>query len=287
MLMSPYLCKKVWGGDLLETKLNKTGCTSLGESWEVSVRDGCESRISGGEYAGMTLRGYLSKCDNSHEFDLLVKFIGANDALSVQVHPGLDAGKCEKNEFWYVVYAESDSRIVYGVREGVTHHDLAKADGDEIEQHLNYVNVHPGDVFYIPSGQIHSLGKGIVVAEIQQNSDTTYRLYDYGRPRELHREKALNAAKLRSDSEIEKLQYSGIKSKDCLASCEYFNILRHSGSAQIPHIDRHTVLVAIGGSGTILCDGATYNIHAGDTFFLPEGCPPVTLSGSAVVLEVK
>ncbi len=272
--MKPYFKETVWGGNSLHTRFNKECGNTTGESWEISIRSGCECVIANGEYAGMTLGDYLE----ADAFPLLIKFIDAADKLSVQVHPS------EKNELWYIIDAAPDAEIIYGTAENADINKIKNA-GDGIEKYLRHIKVKAGDVFYIPAGQIHALGAGILIAEIQQNSDTTYRLYDYGRPRELHRDKALQEIKLRGPDEIHGLQYS--RGSGGIANCEYFKITEHFGEADLDIRDSFSAIVAVGGSGALLCEGKHYTVSAGDTYFIPQGCEHIRLTGSSHILEVK
>lgn len=258
----------------MSRRFDKKCGSCTGESWEVSIRSGSESIIDNGLYAGMRFSDYVE----SDDFPLLIKFIDAADKLSVQVHPD------EKNELWYIIDAAPDAEIIYGTAEGVSICDIKSA-GDDIEKLLNHIRVRTGDIFYIPSGQIHAIGSGILAAEIQQNSDTTYRLYDYGRPRELHRDEALEVIKILSDSEINKLRYSnGISG---IANCEYFKITEYLGDTDFNLNNSFSVVIDLEGSGTLICESESYNINSGDTYFLPRGCACTRFIGNAHILEVK
>ena len=212
----------IWGGTDLSDKygLSEKG-TRIAEAWTLTLRGDGENTIENGEAQGLTLREYAEKigmeslCGKKYadkdfyDFPLLVKLIDAKDNLSVQVHPddcyahshGIDSGK---TEMWYIVDAKPGAQLVYGLRDGtdITSDEFLKATSDgNISSYLNYVDVKKGDIYYIPAGMVHAIGEGILIAEVQQNSNSTFRLYDYGRvgadgkPRELHLDKALEVIK--------------------------------------------------------------------------------------------
>jgi mannose-6-phosphate isomerase len=181
----------------------------VAESWDIAAHPNGSSPIANGILKGATLREAMQKWDvdlvgsrnatdlEQGRFPLLIKLLDANRWLSVQVHPA-DAyarkheGESGKTEMWVVLHAEPGAELIYGFAPGVTRERFAEAiEAGDTERYLHRVRVKPGDVIFVPTGAIHALGPGILVAEIQQNSDTTYRIYDWGRPRPLHIEKAL------------------------------------------------------------------------------------------------
>ena len=217
----------VWGGRNLPRigkEIPEEG--KVAESWELSCHKNGTSVIANGIFEGTELTGLIEKygrqvigtaLDEKHvkKFPLLIKFIDANDRLSVQVHPTdeyafvHENGELGKNEMWYIISAEPGATLVAGVKEGVTKEIFAKAiEEGKVEECLNSIAVKEGDIINIPAGLVHAIGKGIILAEVQQNSDTTYRVYDYGRlgadgkPRELHVEKSLETIDFSMKSEI-------------------------------------------------------------------------------------
>lgn len=236
----------IWGGNRLISDFKKTDAPQrLAESWELSCHRDGESVIRGGEYDGLTLSEYIEKrgkgvlgknCGRFDVFPVLIKLIDATQDLSVQVHPDdeyalREEGEYGKSEMWYIVDCEEDSQIVYGVRKEIRKHEFSEAiKNNTLSDVMNYVPVRKGDVFFIEAGTLHTIGKGIVIAEIQQNSNTTYRVYDYGRKdadgktRSLHIEKALDVTKL-SPSGLyiteEPVSHDGYTSR-FLSSCNYF-----------------------------------------------------------------
>ena len=284
MRLLPYLRPMIWGGNAIKEKYNKeTDSDSIGESWELTCRDEAQSVIANGEYAGQRLCDVLG-C--GFDFPLLIKFIDSCDRLSVQVHPDDDitdenGTPLGKTEMWYIIDAEKDAHIIYGLTDEMTltafEENVKRGDFDT---GLKKVKVRPGDCYFIPAGQIHAIGKGILLAEIQQNSDTTYRLYDYGRldkdgnPRELHISDAMKVIKSRTESEIESLRYEYGSEEGCLADCEKFSCFKYTVSTDAPLElstgDSFTALVFIEGDGTVLCGGEEYAFCGGDTYYVPE-----------------
>lgn len=212
----------IWGGSTLSTKYGLgTPGQSIAEAWTLTLRPDGVNEIENGEARGMTLEEYAKKvgmtalCGEGYadssplDFPLLVKLIDAKQSLSVQVHPdnayahshGIDMGK---TEMWYIVDCEPGAQLIVGLKDGtdMSSPEFASAlDNGNISEYFNYVNVKKGDIFYIPAGLVHAIGGGILIAEIQQNSNTTFRIYDFGRvgadgkPRELHLDKAREAMK--------------------------------------------------------------------------------------------
>lgn len=271
--LSPYKKGVVWGGNILKNKYGKDFETdNLGETWELSVREKENSIIINGEYTGMTLKEYLGGENN---FPLLVKFIDANDSLSIQVHP-------EKTEMWYIVEATPNAQLVYGLKERFDPEEIQKAiDNSKLEDHLNYINVKEGEVYFIPSGLTHAICSGVVIAEIQENSDITYRLYDYNRPqpdgtmRALHIKESLETIKDWTEEKINNIRYSrGKKSENNLANCEFFkadkyditNMLKLNNSG-FSHI------LCLDGEGEI----ENEKISKGDSFYIPKAIENFTI----------
>lgn len=214
----PILKEKIWGGQHLKSTLNKEipGDKKIGESWEISGVENNISEIENGFLAGNKLNELIEVYMGdligdrifdqfAYEFPLLIKFIDANDDLSIQVHPNDELAKerhnsSGKTEMWYVIDAKKNAQLISGFNHEMDKdHYLKHLENNELPQILNYETVQAGDVFYIPSGRVHAIGSGIVLAEIQQTSDITYRIFDWnrkddqGNERELHTEQALDA----------------------------------------------------------------------------------------------
>ena len=242
----PIIKDKIWGGTRLKTVLNKkTKTDKAGESWEISGYPGSVSQVKNGFLAGNSLEELIEVYmgdlvgDSVFEkfgtlFPLLIKFIDANDILSIQVHPddklALEQfGSFGKTEMWYVIQAEAGSEIIVGFNQAVTKESyLSHLNNKTLLSILNKEKTAAGDVFFIPPGRVHAIDKGILLAEIQQTSDATLRIYDFdrvddkGKPRELHTEKALEAIDFKVYPAY-KTNYSKVPDQpNMLATCQYF-----------------------------------------------------------------
>jgi mannose-6-phosphate isomerase len=313
----PLLKDKVWGGYALERDFNKkpAGLPNIGESWELSSVDGNLSVVNNGFLAGNNIEElievYMGDITGDSVFEkfgntfpLLIKFIEAGEDLSIQVHPG-DAMAKEKHndygktEMWYILESEKDSRIYTGFRDGVTKEMYEESVSIGTLPELIFVeNAEPGDAFFTPAGRIHAIGKGIVLVEIQQTSDLTYRISDWNRKsngrvkRELHLELALEAMdftaagknKIRKDPELNKTEN--------LVSCEYFNTnILHFNAPVVKEyhlIDSFVVFICTDGEFHIRWDGNSEKISKGETVLLPAMIKEVILepAGDAKLLEV-
>ncbi len=304
----------IWGGSRLRDVFGKAGAgDKTGETWELSVREKQMCRIENGICKGMTIRDYIEKAGaatispsyDGGRFPLLIKFIDAADRLSVQVHPDNEyATKVEndsgKTEMWYVIDAEPGAEIIYGFADGCGKEEFRKAfEEGRLEEVLNHVKVKPNDVFFIPAGLIHAIGKGIFIAEIQQNCDLTYRVYDYNRRdangslRELHIKKALDVVRPFTDKQISDIRFSEASACELddvtlLAHCAYFKVHRYDLSGSLDFCagaGSFVSLLALVGGGKITCGGADYNIKAGDSWLIPAGAGRYSVSGSITFLS--
>lgn len=308
LYLTPVSKDILWGGHKLKDAYNKTApFEKLAESWELTVRTDGMNVIANGPYAGMSLGEYLQMAGSTavsskvtDRFPLLIKFIDAADRLSIQVHPDDEYSLREENELgktemWYIVEAEPGSKLVYGLREGVTKEDFADAVRDgRVQETLRFVDVHAGEVYFIPAGQIHAIGAGILIAEIQQNSNVTYRVYDYDRRgadgslRPLHTKKALDVVQIRTEEEIRSLRFSDASGDPSeIAACAFFRV-RKLTLSDVPQVltaeDSFLSLLCIDGDGTIHLGSTAYPIRKGDSYFIPRGCASVTLTGNATLL---
>jgi mannose-6-phosphate isomerase len=198
LVLVPRLLEKPWGGRRMESVLGRAlpPGQAIGESWEVYDRGGASSVVRDGPLAGRA----IGDLRGDTPFPLLVKILDATETLSVQVHPDAAAaarlGSEAKTECWFVLHAEPGARVWRGLRDGTTREDLARAVADgTIEQVLHSFEVASGDTVFVPAGTVHTIGAGVLLAEVQQNSDTTYRLWDWGRPREIHVREALESVR--------------------------------------------------------------------------------------------
>jgi mannose-6-phosphate isomerase len=302
----PIIKDKIWGGTRLKTTLHKTAKTDkAGESWEISGFPGNVSKVKNGFLAGNNLEElieiYMGDLigDSVFEkfgtlFPLLIKFIDANDALSIQVHPNDKLadkmfGSYGKTEMWYIIESDKDADIIVGFSQNVTKEALKQHLEDKtLLSLLNREKTAPGDVFFIPSGRIHAINGGILLAEIQQTSDATLRVYDYdrldekGNLRELHIEKALEAIDFKTYPSY-KTQYGKIPNKpNNLITCDYFTtnciLLNHEITRDYRELDSFVVYMCIDGSFQVLFDEKEFEpVRNGETVLLPAALKNVKL----------
>ncbi|MBE6553571.1 MAG: mannose-6-phosphate isomerase [Ruminococcaceae bacterium] len=302
----------IWGGTRLLKDWNKTsGKETVGESWELTVRPQDMCFVANGAFSGKGFDALMETFGAEltgremqvSEFPLLIKLIDAQDALSVQVHPDdTYAARVEndrgKTEMWYIVEADEGAELVCGLAEGVDSAAFAQAVGEKrIASALHHQPVHAGESYFIPAGLAHAIGRGILIAEIQQNCDLTYRVYDYDRRqadgslRELHVEKALDVIRPFSKAEIDAIAFSRTggtpSSERVLADCEYFHVEKTSLTNTPTELAargsmRH--LLCLSGEGSLVCDGETYPIQKGDSWLLPAALDSVTATGDAMLL---
>lgn len=306
--------EKIWGGNKLKEVFDRDlPYDKTGESWEVSAHDNGTSIIKNGIYQGRKITNLIEKnpkellgeinLDESKRFPLLIKLLDANAKLSVQVHPDDDyAQKIEnelgKTEMWYIIDAVPGAKLVYGLKPGTKKEELADAiKSGNLEDYLNEVTVEKGDVFYMPSGTVHAIEEGILLAEIQQNSDTTYRVYDWnrvgkdGKPRELHIERALDVIDF--DKEVSQAKSQpltidmGSYRRSFLAACPYFvtEKIDVNGLYQL-NTDKKNfyIIMNLSGQAGISSDEKVYNLSPGDTYFLPADLGTVDIDGNNEML---
>ncbi len=302
--LQPLYKARIWGGKNLKASLNKviSSLEPIGEAWELSCREGDESIISNGCLEGLTLSDVLQQNASAilgkkyeeyiDRFPLLIKFIDANEKLSVQVHPDdqyalafeEDLGKTEA---WYIVNANENSRIIYGLKDFITKTDfISSLTNGNIEETLNEIQVKAGDIIYIPAGTVHAIGEGIVLYEVQQNSDVTYRLYDWerlgldGKARELHIEKALDVIDFNNKNK---------KIVNQKLSCNLFTIEEIICVEAYKHIlsgNSFEVLTFIEGKGEIeYGEGYRQHASAGDTFLIPASLGNYKILGGCKLLK--
>ena len=310
-----YIAKTaLWGGSSLKEKYRKNSeYEKLAETWELSVRENEKSVIENGIYAKKTLAEYIAECGNSalgdtchsSRFPLLIKFIDACDSLSVQVHPDDDYAKTYENdigktEMWYILDADEGAELVYGLCDGVDEKRFAQAiDENDYSSVLRKVKVKAGETYFIPAGMVHAIGAGIRIAEIQQNCDLTYRVYDFdrvgadGKKRELHIEKAKAVVKPIPDGKANAIRFEAKNENDSentLAHCRYFktDLEKISGEREFL-ADAHsfTSLLCIDGEGSIVHEDEEYPVLCGDSYFLPANMGKYTLCGNFTLLSVK
>ena len=287
-------CKDyIWGGHRLAEEYGKViEGDVLAESWELSCHDDGASIISNGVWVGKTLKEYIKEskedvlgtnCKRFSDFPILIKFIDAKDNLSIQVHPDnayalKNEGQYGKTEMWYVVDASEDAFLYYGFQEEISEEEFRKRiEEDTLLEVLHAAPVKKGDVFFIEAGTIHAIGKNILIAEIQQNSNVTYRVYDYGRigkdgkKRELHVEQAIQVTK-REPAQKRDTMYPHI------AKCDYFTVDKINLDGKLfdkmeGFVTEESFLsiLVLDGEGTIQNQFGSLSYKKGDSLFLPAG----------------
>jgi len=312
LVFEPILQDRIWGGTKLKTDLGKNIPTqTTGESWELSTVQDNVSIVKQGEYAGKPLTDLLEQFPAEvlgtkvHEhfgtqFPLLFKFLDAKEDLSIQVHPNDELAKKRHNSFgktemWYVMQADEGSRIIVGFKEKSSPEEyLNKLKNKNLIDILNEQPVKKGDVYFLETGTIHAIGAGIVIAEIQQTSDITYRIYDWdrvdanGNGRQLHVEEALEAMNY-NPTDTKKEYTKKINESNVTVDCPYFttNYLPLEGRADITKDgNSFTVYICTEGEYSIEADGETYSFKKGDTVLIPAALKAFMLSGRATLLEI-
>lgn len=311
--LKPAFKDYLWGGTRLRDDFGKDcDFDKIAESWELSCHKDGNSVVADGEFAGLTLAQYIEKegksvlgtnCEKFENFPILIKLIDAKDNLSVQVHPNNEyaqrvEGEYGKTEMWYVVDCEPGASLYFGVNRALTKEEFKKRIEDSTLTDVLYkADVKKGDVFFIQSGTIHAIGAGILICEIQQNSNTTYRVYDYGRRgadgklRELHIDKAIDVSKLTpsdtSDKQGKPEEISG-GTKCALASCPYFTTEKYvvDGEVEIDVTgDSFASLVVTEGSGKVAGSENEVEFKSADSLFVPAGSGKIKINGHCTVVK--
>lgn len=326
----PFLLKPagkdyLWGGRRLKDEFAKeTELYPLAETWECSTHPDGPSIVGSGSFAGKTLTEvlkmhpeYLGTHPGAHagapgELPILVKLIDAKKDLSVQVHPD-DAyaaehenGSMGKSEMWYVLDAERDSKLVYGFRHDMNKRVLERSlENGTVEKYLQKVQIKKDDVFFIEAGKVHAIGAGALVAEIQENSNLTYRMYDYnrqdkdGKRRELHIKKALDVVDLKGNEEprqpLRVLNYKRGSATELLCRCRYFQVERQLINTERCRImadcrtgsNSFQVLLCTDGCGILFSEGSDICFFKGDCIFIPADSVPLKLHGKAQLLKIS
>ena len=309
----PLLKQTLWGGDkIIPFKHLNTKMEQVGESWEISGVKDNETIVANGPEKGKTLnllvreqKGKLVGNENyerfGNEFPLLIKFIDARQDLSIQVHPTDEVahrqGKSRgKTEMWYALDSDTGAQLYNGLKQQITPEQYkAMVENDTITNALARYEVHEGDVFFIPAGRIHAIGAGCFVAEIQQTSDVTYRIYDFkrkdknGNYRELHTKEAAESIDYtvlpNYRAEYEPTQNEGVQ----LISCPYFTTavydLTEPMTLDYSELDSFVILIAVKGEGRLICNGEEMSFQMGDTVLFPATTNEVRVEGDVKFLE--
>ncbi len=308
--LDPAFKDNLWGGTKLRTVFGKQcDYDIIAESWELSAHPDGQSIIAEGSYKGMLFNDYLSiigkealgwKCQAQDRFPILIKFIDAKQALSIQIHPDDEyalenEGEYGKNEMWYVVDCEPGAYLYCGLSRDVSREELEeRIANNTITEVLNKIDVKKGNVVMVKAGTIHAIGAGIIICEIQQNSNSTYRMYDYdrrdkfGNPRELHVAKAMDVVDthmyIKDNSSEVLIEENEHYKQQRLVQCKYFECFKYDiiDEAKIA-VDESSFIsvVFIEGEGTIQCDDRDKVLHfkAGESFFVRAGKRSVIVKG--------
>lgn len=317
----------LWGGSRLNDDFKKNiDLSPLAETWECSTHPDGLSSVASGEYAGLTLKEVLKLhpeylgshpvCTGSGDLPILIKLIDANKDLSIQVHPSdeyaraNENGQSGKTEMWYVLDAAGDARLVYGFKKDVSKQDVRDAiQSGTLQKLVRSIAVRPDDLFYVEPGTVHAIGRGVLIAEIQQSSNLTYRLYDYdridknGRKRELHIDKALETASLNKSAEprqpLRVINYKPGVATELLCRCRYFEVNRLLVNTErrqkvIYGADELSfrVLLCVKGCGTVTfgeddAECRSLNLYKGDCLFVPADSEKIVLHGQMQCLDVR
>ena len=293
----PILKEKIWGGEKLALYLNKnSNKTNIGESWEISDVENDTSVVSNGALRGKNLKELIvefkeelvgNKIFNQfgEKFPLLIKFIDAKEALSIQLHPNDKLAKERHNSFgktemWYVMQADEQANLIVGFQKKVTAQEyVTHLENKTLLDILNVDKVSSGDVYFIPTGRVHAIGAGVLLAEIQQTSDITYRVYDWDRPnpdgsyRDLHTEEAIDAIDYKVQDSY-KTSYSKKENHSTeIVSCQYFttNVLPITNPVQINHSDKDSFVIYMNVKGEVdfLLNNSKERLKEGETLLVP------------------
>lgn len=320
LLLRPSGKDYLWGGRRLNDEFEKNiDIIPLAETWECSTHQDGPCYVVGGEFSGEELAKVLKihpdymgeRHKGEDTLPILIKFIDAEKDLSVQVHPTdeyareKENGQLGKTEMWYVLDARRDAKLIYGLKQDCSKDEIRAAiKNGTMMKYLQKIPIHKGDLFFIPAGTIHAIGAGALVAEIQESSNLTYRMYDYdrigkdGKKRELHIDKALDVANLHSSAEpkqpLRVLKYRQGVASELLTRCKYFEVYRmliNTERRQKVHYRTDElsfrVLLCVNGCGTISSEGGVINFYKGDCIFVPADSETLTIHGQAQFLDVR
>lgn len=289
---------KIWGGTKMKNALNKQfePLPNCGETWEISGVSGNISIVANGKLAGNKLDEligiYMGDLvgdkvfkSSGTSFPLLIKFIDANDDLSIQVHPDDEVAfkrhnSLGKTEMWYVIEAEKEAKLVSGFKKKVTKSEYVTClENNKLMDILNAETVAKGDVFFIPAGRVHAIGAGILLAEIQQTSDITYRIYDYdrkdtnGKTRELHTDLALDVIDFSVEKEYKTNYTPNVGESVNIVECKYFktNVLNLKSPHETDYhlLDSFVIYICLEGAAELQYEGKSEHIEKGDTILIP------------------
>ncbi|TYA84291.1 type I phosphomannose isomerase catalytic subunit [Seonamhaeicola marinus] len=313
---TPLFKYRIWGGEKLKDLFNKDYSEeNIGESWEISDVKNDETLVSNGSLQGKTLKELISTYKGNfvgnavyekfgEEFPLLIKFIDAKTPLSIQVHPSNEVAKERhnsfgKNEMWYVMQADEGAELIVGFEREISKDTyLEHLENNTVLETMHHETVNAGDTFYIPTGRVHAIGAGVLLAEIQQTSDVTYRIYDYdrvdartGEKRELHNDLAIDVLDFKPQDNYKSDYELETNTSNTLVHSPYFrtNIIDLKGSLDKDYtaIDSFVIYMCVEGNAKLSTNGEDYNIKMGETILLPATVNDIKLSSeSGKLLEV-
>ena len=311
----PILKERLWGGTKLKDVLGKPSQSDItGESWELSAVQGDVSIVSNGELSGTSLQEIIGQEPEAllgksvverfgHDFPILIKFIDAKQDLSIQLHPNDALAKERhdsfgKTEMWYVMDADDGANLIVGFNRDVTREEYARSlEDDTLLDLLNYEQVGEGDTFFINTGKIHAIGAGVLLAEIQQTSDVTYRVFDFNRRdkegnlRELHTELALDAMDYTKKDDFKVVYDTQDDQVNQMVDCPYFKTNFISLAAvleqEVSDRDCFTIYMCVSGAATIRTETGSATVHKGETVLVPANSRTIKIeTEGARLLEV-
>lgn len=310
----PLLKQTIWGGDkIIPFKHLTSDLKNVGESWEISGVPGNETIVNGGEYDGKRLSEVVAQLKEKlvgeanykrfgNEFPLLIKFIDAKQPLSIQVHPndetahklGYERGK---TEMWYVMKSDADANMLVGLKKKITPEEYTEmVENDTIVDALGHYDVKEGDCFFLPSGRIHSIGKGCFLCEIQQTSDVTFRIYDFkrkdknGNYRQLHTKEAAVSIDYHIEQNY-RTEYTEEKNRGIsLVQCPYFKTfvydINEPVTIDLSALDSFIITIVVGGEGSVTDnEGNVYKVASGDSLLFPATTKELKMEGDMKFLE--
>lgn len=312
---TPLYKERIWGGHKMEDKFGKKlpAGVPIGESWELSGVDGDVSVVSNGKLKGNSLAELIEVYMGDlvgekvferygEEFPILIKLIDAADVLSIQVHPDDELSKKRhsaygKTEMWYIIDNEPGASLYLGFNKKTTKEEYLEAlEAGELQKLLGEFKVKPGDAYFIPAGAIHAIGKGILIAEIQQTSDVTYRVFDWnrtdasGKGRELHTELAIDAINFDSKQDYNITVTPTANKAVKMQECPYFasNVIEIDGTLERDYtkIDSFNIYMCLEGEINIVTNAGNETMKKGETVLLPAVIEGATLSGKGKLIEV-
>ena len=295
---------KIWGGRDLEAFRDNLPAGDIGETWDIACHPNGTGIVANGELKGQSFNEIIAKYGHelvgtkvsTEKFPLLVKLINSREKLSVQVHPGDEYAQKHENEFgkteaWYVVDAKPGAKLIVGTK-GCDKEVFAKAiEEGRSEDFLNIIEVKKGDCFLINSGLVHAICEGLIIAEVQQNSDVTYRVYDYGRPREIHVEKSLDVINFDLEAENlsnkEEVKCDGYSKID-FCEAEYFGMQKINIDSEWKdnsNKEKFFILTCVEGEGVIISEDSQEVIKKGDSFLIPATLGSYSVKGNVELVK--